>query len=488
MKMRTLFLATAILMSPTLSLAADYYVSTSGNDSSSGTPLAPFKTISHAASVVSAGGVVHVAAGTYYGNVASSKSGTASARIRFVSDTKWGTKIIGTGTEAMWVNNGSYVDIIGFDVSGPGRVGIQNGGSYTLISNNHVHNLTISGGCNGSGGAGIVNSNYSGSNGDIISNVVHDIGTPGACNGVQGIYHSNYGGRIIDNLVYRVSAFGIHLWHAANQVTVMNNTIFNNGSASIGGGIVAGRGDSGAGVMVNTIISNNIVVNNLHSGISQYCYSGDPCIGSGNVTANNLVSGNGGGNISLKVGSATGTIAADPQFVNYQANGSGDYHLKSTSPAINHGVPLSGVATDLDGKPRVSGSAVDIGAYEFNSSVSPTPTPTPSPTPSSAVTVSATSLTFPSQTIGTMSAIQFVTIKNTSTKAFTIPAAFIMTGDFAFGGKGTCALKVSYAPGASCTASVVFKPTAIGARTGSLSMTTSASSTPMIVKLYGTGK
>lgn len=486
MKMRTFILATAILMSPTLSLAADYYVSTSGNDSSSGTQLAPFKTLSHAASVVSAGGVVHVAAGTYYGNVMSSKSGTSSARIRFVSDTKWGAKIVGSGTEAMWLNTGSYVDIIGFDVSGPGRLGIQNGGSYTLISNNHVHNLTISGGCNGSGGAGIVNSNYSGSNGDIISNVVHDIGTPGACNGVQGIYHSHYGGRIVNNLVYRVSAYGIHLWHAANQVTVMNNTVFNNGSSSMGGGIVAGRGDSGAGVMVNTSISNNIVMNNPRSGISQYCYSGDPCIGSGNVTANNLVYGNGGGNISLKVGSPTGTITADPQFVNYQASGSGDYHVKSTSPAINHGVPLPGVATDLDGKPRLAGSAVDIGAYELSLSVSPTPTP--SPTPSSAVTLSATSLAFPSQTVGTTSAVQIVTIKNTGTKAFTIPAAFVMTGDFAFGGKGTCALNVSYAPGASCTASVVFKPKAIGSRTGSLSMTTSASSTPMIVKLYGTGK
>jgi hypothetical protein len=339
------------------------YVSTTGSDSNTGTSAKPFKTITKAAAVAKAGTTVHVAAGTYYGNVSTRVSGTASNRVIFQSDTKWGAKIIGSGTEAMWTNNGNYVDIVGFDISGPGRHGVLNYASNTSVRNNHVHNLTLSGGCTGNGGAGIVNATYTGSNGDVIGNVVHDIAKPGQCNGVQGIYTSNYGGKIMNNIVYRVSAYGIHLWHAATDVLIANNTVFANGSSSMGGGIVVGDGDAPGGVQVkNTKVINNIVVNNPRGGIQQYCDSGS-CIGTGNVTANNLVYGN-GTNISLRVGSATGTISADPKFVSYNPAGTGDYRLQATSPAINKGTATSAPTTDILGVARPKGGAFDIGAYE----------------------------------------------------------------------------------------------------------------------------
>ena len=339
------------------------YVSPTGNDSNAGSISAPFRTIGKAASVAKPSTTVHVAAGTY-GNTTNSKSGTATGRLRFVSDTKWGAKIIGTGTEAHFTNNGSYVDVVGFDISGSGRLGIVNYGSFTSIEGNHVHNLKISGGCNGSGGAGIVDANYSATDDDIIGNVVHDIGVPGACNGVQGVYHSNLRGKIMNNIVYRVSAWGIHMWHAANNVVIANNTVFRNGTASMGGGIETGSGDSPGGVVLdNTSIVNNIVYDNPGASITQYCYSGVSCIGSRNVTANNLVYGNGKG-ISLKVGSATGTIASAPQFVNYLPTGTGDYHLKSTSPGVNQGTATNAATVDIDGRARPVGGAVDIGAYE----------------------------------------------------------------------------------------------------------------------------
>lgn len=40
-----------------------------------------------------------------------------------------------------------------------------------------------------------------------------------------------------------------------------------------------------------------------------------------------------------------------------------DFHLKAGSPAIDYGV-LTGIAFDLDGNPRLSGSATDLGCYE----------------------------------------------------------------------------------------------------------------------------
>ena len=364
----TRLLATVTSATPNAAAATastyNLYVATTGSDANAGTQAAPYKTITKAASVAKAGTTIHVAAGTYAGNVTSKNSGTASARIRIVSDTKWGAKIVGTGSEAMWTNNGNYVDISGFDITGPGRLGILNYASNTLMSDNHVHNLTMSGGCTGSGGAGIVNATYTGSNGDMIGNVVHDIGKPGACNGVQGLYSSNKGGKIMNNVVYRVSAYGIHLWHAATDVTIANNTVFANGTTAIGGGIVIGVGDSPGGVQLkNTKVFNNIVYNNPRGGIQQYCYSGQSCIGTGNTVSNNLVSGS-ATLVGMKVGAATGTIGGDPKFVSYNPTGTGDYRLQSSSPAVNKGVAASAPTTDILGVARPKGGALDLGAYE----------------------------------------------------------------------------------------------------------------------------
>jgi parallel beta-helix repeat protein len=340
------------------------YVSTNGADSSDGSRSSPFLTISRAARAARADTTVHVAPGIYFENVTTSAKGSPNGRIRYVSDTKWGARIIGTGTEAMWTNKGDYTEIAGFDISGSGRLGIANYGSNTLVAGNHIHNLTVSGGCTGNGGAGIVNASYTASDGDVVGNVVHDIGTPGDCNGVQGIYSSNLRGRIYNNIVYRASSFGIHLWHAANNVMVANNTVFSNGAGSIGGGIITGTGDKPGGVVLNnTKVINNIVYKNAGPGIKQYCYAGQNCIGDNNVVANNLVYGNGSG-IILRKGVATGTIEADPQFVNVQANGSGDYRLKATSPAANSGISASAPTVDIDNATRPLGGAYDIGAYE----------------------------------------------------------------------------------------------------------------------------
>jgi hypothetical protein len=43
----------------------------------------------------------------------------------------------------------------------------------------------------------------------------------------------------------------------------------------------------------------------------------------------------------------------------------GDFHLVPASPARNSGVPLPDVTIDFDGKPRPSGPAFDMGAFEY---------------------------------------------------------------------------------------------------------------------------
>lgn len=340
------------------------YVATTGLDSNSGSQFSPFRTIQFAANIARPGTTVHVAPGNYRENVRTTIQGQVTARIRYLSETKWGAKIIGSGTESTWTNNGSYTDIVNFDISGSGRLGILNMASWTLISGNHVHNIEVSGGCTGDGGAGINNANYASSDGDVIGNVVHDIGIPGSCNRVHGIYSSNLRGRIYNNIIYRASAFGIHLWHAANNVLIVNNTVFSNGANGMGGGIVIGSGDSQkSAILDNTKVVNNIVYNNPAASITEYCDPGKNCIGANNIIANNLVYGN-GIEISLRIGVASGTVDADPRFVDYQANGTGNYHLKITSPAINAGLSSYAPTTDIDNTVRPRGAAPDIGAYE----------------------------------------------------------------------------------------------------------------------------
>ena len=72
----------ALLASP--AVAANYYVSTNGSNSNSGTSLAsPFLTIQQAANVAQAGDNVYVRGGTYRETVTVANSGTSSAPITF---------------------------------------------------------------------------------------------------------------------------------------------------------------------------------------------------------------------------------------------------------------------------------------------------------------------------------------------------------------------------------------------------------------------
>jgi F5/8 type C domain/Abnormal spindle-like microcephaly-assoc'd, ASPM-SPD-2-Hydin len=98
------------------------------------------------------------------------------------------------------------------------------------------------------------------------------------------------------------------------------------------------------------------------------------------------------------------------------------------------------------------------------------------------LTASPTSLSFGSETVGSTSAAQTVTVKNTGTAAAAISSVAASTG---FAQTNTCG--ASLAAGASCTASVTFKPTANGAVSGSLTVSSNASNSTLTVALSGTG-
>ncbi|MEW6755156.1 MAG: choice-of-anchor Q domain-containing protein [Candidatus Latescibacterota bacterium] len=94
---------------------------------------------------------------------------------------------------------------------------------------------------------------------------------------------------------------------------------------------------------------------------------------------NNCVFGNARGGIATASGShIEGTVRADPGFVEYRDDGTGDYHLAAGSPCIDAGTAAGAPAKDLDGNPRPQGAACDIGPYEFGGMAAPAP-PTPPP-------------------------------------------------------------------------------------------------------------
>jgi uncharacterized protein YjdB len=101
------------------------------------------------------------------------------------------------------------------------------------------------------------------------------------------------------------------------------------------------------------------------------------------------------------------------------------------------------------------------------------------------VTLSPASLTFASQGIGTTSAGKSVSLKNNQTVPLTIPM-ISASGDF--GETSTCPLSPNtLAAGGTCSISVTFTPTAPNTRSGTLSISDSASTSPQTVSLSGTG-
>ncbi|HKB97990.1 MAG TPA: right-handed parallel beta-helix repeat-containing protein [Terriglobales bacterium] len=346
----------------------NYYVSPDGSDRNEGSLKHPWMTIERAASWLLPGDTVHVLPGEYRGRIATAVSGLANARITYISDQKWGAHIIGDVIDrSAWDNRGNYVDITGFDVSGIGRTGIYNDGSHVRFIANHVHDIAgpTSALCD-NGGAGIFHGNYSGFDNDTIGNRVHDVGWTNASlcatsgSQVHGIYHANRGGHILNNIVYHNRAYGIHLWHAASDVVISGNTVFNNGSS----GLVVGAGDKPKGNRAdNCLVSNNIFAYNARYGFVE---SGNT--GIHNRYIRNLTHENKLGSSQLQNGNvATGTVNADPQFVNYTGDSRGDHRLRPGSPALRSGSTEGAPRDDIEGRARSIASGIDIGAYQSSS-------------------------------------------------------------------------------------------------------------------------
>lgn len=99
------------------------------------------------------------------------------------------------------------------------------------------------------------------------------------------------------------------------------------------------------------------------------------------------------------------------------------------------------------------------------------------------LTISATSLTFPATVVGASATAKSVTVSNKQNIALSF-TSITASGDFAISGN-TCG--TSIAAGTTCTVGVIFSPTSVGSRIGSLTFADSAANSQQTVSLGGTG-
>ncbi len=104
-----------------------------------------------------------------------------------------------------------------------------------------------------------------------------------------------------------------------------------------------------------------------------------------------------------------------------------------------------------------------------------------------ALTVSPTAMAYPPQPVGDPSAAQTFTLTNGG-QDYVIVDRVTTTGDFAIDDlvSNNCE-EATLGPQSSCTVSLVFNPSATGARTGTLVLVDTVSGTPQVFNLTGTG-
>ncbi|HWO34743.1 MAG TPA: choice-of-anchor D domain-containing protein [Candidatus Acidoferrum sp.] len=102
------------------------------------------------------------------------------------------------------------------------------------------------------------------------------------------------------------------------------------------------------------------------------------------------------------------------------------------------------------------------------------------------LTLSPTSISFGSVTVGQTSPVLTSTLTNTGNASLTITSDSLSAGDFNWGGKGTCNYN-TLAPGSSCTYSAKFTPTATGTRTATIMIYSTASDSTVSLALSGIG-
>ena len=429
------FIVLFILISTSLPCwPATYFVSSSGNNSATGSESDPWRTIQFAVDNLMPGDTAIVSAGTYNEDLVTRRSGAQGNRIVIRSDAN-------TTLRGIIRINHSYITIDGFEItSNGGRIAITGGmdADYVHILNTEIHDLggdtryielprsrgvsshpagwiirdnhfygnQMAGLYVSLGGAGHLVENNEigpgvvyedafrpfGDNHIIRGNYIHDMQSGGGHTDIMQIFEDN--GNRVYNLLFEknyVNGWDGQAWmfsvtSDSELITIRNN-------------IFVDVPSSGQSYCPRTRIYNNTFVNTGY----RNCQAVRLRSASGRGTANNSEIKN---NIFYQSGcddndgwysvdqpitgldadynlvfpqkrgfsESNGVNGRDPQLINPSGN---DFNLQSGSPAIDAGASISTFSDDHNGDARPNGNRWDIGAFEYGASNGQTQPPPP---------------------------------------------------------------------------------------------------------------
>jgi hypothetical protein len=384
--------------------ASTQYVSPAGSDTASCTTSAPCKSLDRAYAVASGGDVISVAAGTYPSQ--SLPAGTKAVTFKGTSGT----------VVRQLLNDASNVtfDSINVDAAGQHPTGAASeiGGDRVTVKNAGIGNVVDEKGMLATG-----------SNLTVDNVVFHDAILKTDGTHMECLYAIGVQGFTVRNSIFRDCAvmdlfFTYGSWWspkppAYGNVTIENNVFSHSERTDNSGwhyyslyvGMTGPNGDGGD-PMNGWVVRNNTF--EIPASITSYGgTNGTRWVGnvgswdckSGVAYSHNVGTKCGTSDIQVSPSSSTSTSTAP---FGWTSPGTVDFHLTSSSVAVNAADSADAPATDKDGKAR--NGAPDAGAYEYGGttpSPTPTPTPTPSPTPTPTPTPSPTPTPTPAPTVDT---------------------------------------------------------------------------------------
>lgn len=392
--------------------AANYFVATSGNDGVScgqaQSISSPKRSITSGLTCLAPGDTLFIRGGTY----------DEFIKDNVPSGTGWGSKvrIANYNGESVWLiptaahfavyfgaNNRQYIEFDGINIDGRGTssapIMLDN---RTGENPNHIRFQNAEVVFNGPGGGGGAAINVGGTDHEFINLNVHGIAGPYA-------FYLSGDRALIDGCdIHHVASLGVHIYSTFRTPTgniVRNSRIhdltssffFGAPDTRIGGILVSGTANKVYNNLIyginfpyqggNAAISvyagsgheiyNNTIANNTTDGILLSEWTGSVS----NVQVRNNIAYGNAGNAFVNGGSGTvqsnNLFGVDPSFVDSSAK---DFRLGGASRAIDAGVGLSLVTTDIVGTGRPQGAAPDIGAFEYRGQDSSTVSPPSPPT------------------------------------------------------------------------------------------------------------
>jgi hypothetical protein len=367
-----------------------YWVSTSGNDSSSGTQSAPFRHLSRAAAAAHAGDTVVVMDGTYdnegvvsnSGNndsvVLLSNSGASSAPITFTAEHRGQAILDASSTTLSSTEPGCYGAWAYFDVEFVNFIVIegfviQNACEVAVRANgNATHDITLRWNeIRNIGNSPLVDvaiyrpqgiyMNSGGFNFTIDGNVFHDIGGGPNVNQQHGVYTGASNVQVINNIFYNQ----VHGWDVqtagGTNVLIANNTFAFPNPDRDGHVVIWDDGIAGSHSNVRVVNNvffqpRNVAVTTWLAGPVQGCALDHNLTDAGGMLSDGLSASN------CTVDSSNRT-STDPMLAQ-TSSPPYDFRPAMGSPVIDTGASLSSVQSDIAGTSRPQGNGWDLGAYE----------------------------------------------------------------------------------------------------------------------------